>query len=88
MCCETCKRNKDLESHHLIPKSNHANSWFKKNFTKYEMKNRRIDVCRDCHVAIHKRSNNKILGREFNTLDKILSDEKLINMFKFFSKQK
>lgn len=86
--CPLCKR-KDimLTFHHLIPKTHHKNKWFKKNFTSEEL-NSGIDICRDCHDAIHKFYDEKTLGKEFNTLEKIQEDEKLSKHFSWVSKQK
>jgi len=42
--CELCKRENELTFHHLIPRTNHKNKWFKKNFTREEM-NQGINIC-------------------------------------------
>lgn len=87
MNCETCGRNLELTFHHLIPSTLHFNKWFQKNFTLQDMEKRGMNLCHDCHTTIHRFYPVKQLGREFNTAEKILSDEKLHNAFKFFAKQ-
>ena len=66
--CALCQREDSLTFHHLIPKTLHSNKWFKKNFTRQDMC-RGIDLCRDCHGAVHRFITEKQLGREFNTLE-------------------
>lgn len=75
--CEMCKKPSKLTFHHLIPKSTHKNKWFRKNFGREDMLTRGIDICRKCHSFLHKTYSEKYLGRELNTLDKLLSDEKI-----------
>ena len=72
MECELCGREMVLTSHHLIPRSNHKNKWFKKKFTKDEM-NTRLELCGDCHPAIHNFISEKELGKKYNTKDKLMS---------------
>ncbi|WP_246119318.1 hypothetical protein [Aliikangiella coralliicola] len=76
-----------LTFHHLIPKSCHSNKWFKKNFTKEEMTNRGIVVCRKCHSFIHRQFSEKELGRDFNTLDKLMENETIKNYIPWAIKQ-
>lgn len=76
--CELCGNIKTLSFHHLIPRSTHKNKWFRKNFTKDEMLLKGLKVCRGCHSFLHKTYTEKELGKNFNTKEKILSDEKLM----------
>lgn len=73
--CEICGTANTITFHHLIPRTCHRNKWFKKQFTKDEMQTRGINVCRKCHSFIHKTFSEKELGRNFNTLEKILENE-------------
>lgn len=73
--CILCGSPNRITFHHLIPKTCHSNKWFKKNFTKIEMQERGIDVCRKCHSFIHKKFSEKYLGRELNTLEKLLEND-------------
>ena len=52
MSCEMCKRDLITTSHHLIPKQIHSKNWCKKKFTRAEMKSRRAELCRDCHLYL------------------------------------
>lgn len=73
--CEICGTTNTITFHHLIPRTCHRNKWFKKHFSKDDMQTRGIDVCRKCHSFIHKTFSEKELGRNFNTLEKILENE-------------
>lgn len=86
--CEICERNLITTEHHLIPKKNHKNKWFVKNFDKDDMQNRKIDVCADCHPMIHKFiPSEKELGRHYNTLEKLMAHEKIYNFIEWIKKQ-
>lgn len=85
--CELCGRDKDLDFHHFIPRTLHKNKWFKKHFTKIEM-NKGIYICKhDCHPEIHKYINEKEMGKEYNTLEKLLSHPKIRKYIKWIKKQ-
>lgn len=78
--CELCGRINECNEHHLIPKKNHSNKWFKKNFTKEQL-NETILICKhDCHKNLHKIiGNDKEIGKKYNTKEKLLSHEKFKN---------
>lgn len=79
MNCVLCNRSfNDVEKseHHVIPKSEHNKKYIKKQFTKNQI-NTKIDVCRDCHNAIHAFIDNKNLVKVYNTIDNLLSHKKL-----------
>jgi hypothetical protein len=87
--CELCGRVKrgGTTEHHLIPRTCHSNKWFKKRFTRGEMR-RTIDVCRSCHHAIHKLiPSEKELGRHFNKREKLLAHQQLANHVAWARKQ-
>ncbi len=75
--CSLCGSPHGVTFHHLIPRTCHSNKWFKKNYSRDEMTNSGIDVCRKCHSFIHKKLSEKVLGRELNTLDKIKNNEEI-----------
>ena len=89
MFCELCKRSENviLDKHHKIPKTLHSNKWYKKNFSDEQL-NETLLVCRDCHDAIHKFIDEKSLGREYNTKEKLLTNDKLIVFVKWISTKK
>lgn len=77
--CELCGRDKmSVSFHHLIPQTLHRNAWFRKNFTLREMQTRGLNVCRECHHAIHQFiPREKDLGRHYNTREALLAHEKV-----------
>ena len=85
--CELCGREQTLTFHHLIPKTLHTNKWFKKNFTKEEM-NSGIDICRKCHNGIHDLYTEKVLGKDYNTKEKLVDDPAIQKHVQWVSKQK
>ncbi len=88
--CELCGRvtKRGTTEHHLIPRSCHANKWFKKNFAREQM-NQKINVCRDCHRAIHDLIPcEKDLGRHYNTLEKLHAHEEIAKYIAWKRKQK
>lgn len=85
--CTTCCRESRLTKHHLIPKKAHSLSKKRADLTDEEL-SKVILVCRTCHDAIHKFYDERTLALELNTLEKLLSDEKLKRHFKWVSKLK
>ena len=70
--CELCGRERPLTFHHLIPRTVHRNKWFKKRFTRAQM-NSGLDLCSDCHGAIHRIvPREKELARSYNTKELLL----------------
>lgn len=87
--CPICTRDEiELTVHHLIPKTLHQNEWFLKRYTLEEMQKSKLDVCRLCHSKIHYIEKEKVLGREYNTLEKILEHEEIKKFIPFAKKQK
>ncbi|MEQ8767902.1 MAG: hypothetical protein RL885_28620 [Planctomycetota bacterium] len=74
--CRLCGRRRPLTFHHLIPRSLHSNKWFKKRYAREELQ-RGIDICRDCHSAIHRFASEKELGRDWNTVEALLAHEEI-----------
>ena len=68
--CELCRRQVSLlTKHHLIPKTRHANKRNKRDFDRHDVKHRLAWICRPCHSHVHALFTEKILEREFNTLE-------------------
>ncbi|MGE0710466.1 MAG: hypothetical protein AB7N76_09880 [Planctomycetota bacterium] len=85
--CELCGRERELTFHHLIPRTLHTNKWFKKTFSREEM-NRGLDLCRDCHSAIHTFiPSEKELGRAYDTREKLLAHEPLARYVAWVSRE-
>lgn len=70
MICEICGADEVDSEHHLIPRTLHKNKWFKKHFAREQL-HITIGVCKSCHRAVHNITDNKTLGREYNTLAKL-----------------
>ena len=85
--CGFCGRLKDLTFHHYIPKTLHSNKLFVKLYEKDYMKNHGIDLCKDCHKAIHKFFTEKELGKNYNDKDKLFSDKRIRDFVAWVKKQ-
>ncbi len=66
--CELCEHEASHSFHHLIPRTLHRNKWFKMRFSREAIR-RGLQLCKQCHVAIHEFVDEKDLGRNFNTLE-------------------
>ena len=87
MKCELCKRENLLTFHHLIPVTLHTNKWFKSNFTRERMREG-IYICKDdCHKQIHRLIAEKELGRNYNTLEKLLNHSEIKKYLKWIKKR-
>lgn len=75
--CQLCERRVSATTrHHLIPRTLHANKWFKKRFSREEL-HATVDLCRDCHRQIHQFFTPKELGRTYHSLEKLLADARM-----------
>lgn len=77
--CRLCGRvtRRGTNEHHLIPRTCHSNRWFKRNFTREQMRET-IRVCHDCHGSIHDLiPSEKELGRHYHTVEALLGHEQL-----------
>lgn len=90
MNCELCGRTtkRGTTEHHLIPRTCHGNKWFKKRFSRERMRTT-VTLCRACHGAIHDLiPDEKQLGRDFNTLEKLLAHAPMAKFVAWVRKQK
>ena len=86
--CELCGRDERLTFHHLVPRTVHSNKWFRKNFTRAEMA-AGIDLCRDCHAAVHKFiPDQKELGRYYNSRAKLLEHPQVARFVGWIAKRR
>ena len=88
--CDLCGRRtrRGTTEHHLIPRTCHSNKWFKKRYTRAQMQVT-IEVCRDCHHAIHDLvPDEKQLARHYNTLDALQTHPKISKYLAWIKKQK
>ena len=73
--CEICERYVSLTEHHLIPKETHRNMLKKGLYTKDTL-SITISICRLCHSTIYRFFTNDELSIHYNTVDKLLENEK------------
>jgi Fe-S oxidoreductase len=72
--CELCGRGgAELRRHHLIPKTRRKNKKNKKLFSRTEVKERVLYVCKACHDTIHNELTEKELEIKYNTLESLLA---------------
>lgn len=57
-------------------------------FTKDEMNLRRANLCRDCHPYIHRKFTHTELGKKYNTIENIMSDDDVVIFVDWVSKQR
>lgn len=86
--CELCNRVKSRSFHHLIPRTCHRNKWFKKRYTKMEMATRGLMLCSRCHRYVHECHSEKELGKNYNTKELLMADEKIFKFIKWVVKKK
>jgi len=86
--CQLCGCKRDLTEHHLIPRTLHSTKWFKKNFTRADMRERKICLCLLCHRFLHTQYTEKELGRAFNTLQILLTEPSVQRFIQWSKKQK
>ena len=85
--CRLCGSEQQLTIHHLIPRACHGNRWFRKRFARQEMLTAGLVLCRRCHSIIHDHFSEKQLGREFNSLEKLLANETVARYARWAAKQ-
>lgn len=72
--CPLCTREtENMTKHHLVPRELGGKET--------------VDICADCHSAIHARYTNKELAESFHSLELIQANPDLTKAFKFLSKQ-
>jgi hypothetical protein len=77
MLCELCQAEEALNFHHLIPRALHANKWFKRRYTRDEMR-QGLHVCKGCHKAIHRHvPAEKELARKYANRDALAAHPQL-----------
>lgn len=90
--CELCLRKDILVTkHHLIPQSEHARILKKhkkyRPFSKDELHNRVIWICRPCHSQVHAVLTNQELAYEYNTLEKLQSVDDITKFADWIAKK-
>ena len=88
--CIFCRRilRRGTTEHHLIPRACHRNKWFLKRYSRQQM-SETVPACRDCHAAIHQFvPSEKMLGREFNTVERLMSHQGFARFVRWISRQR
>jgi 5-methylcytosine-specific restriction endonuclease McrA len=88
--CDLCQRPNltGLSFHHLIPKALHSTAWFEKRYDKAYMGSHGLNICRECHHAIHEFiPKEKDLGREYNTKELLLAHPMIAIHVKWIAKR-
>lgn len=68
--CALCERDRPLTFHHLIPKALHRRKRYARRYTKEELA-RGVDLCRDCHDAVHRFLGEQELADHYPTLERL-----------------
>lgn len=84
--CEMCSRELPTTFHHFIPQTLHSTKWYKKNFSRDQLESG-ANLCHDCHDAVHRFLPEKVLGKEYNTLEKLLAHDKISTFVHWVSKR-
>ena len=73
--CPICKRDADstMSLHHLVPKCKKGKET--------------VSIHRCCHDFIHATFTDKELARDYNTIEKLLADERIQKFAKWVSKK-
>lgn len=88
--CALCGRHLKGGSsrHHLIPRACHRRTWFRNRYTK-EVLQTTVEVCRDCHNAIHELiPDERELGRSYFTIELLQSHPAIARYLTWVRKQK
>jgi hypothetical protein len=83
-CCALCDREMKVTRHHLIPKETHS-KMLKKGY-KESLLMKTAPVCRFCHSTIHRFFTNDELADHYNTIEKLLEDERVFKFARWASK--
>jgi hypothetical protein len=84
--CPMCDREMPLTAHHLTPRTTHAK--YLAQGVPQSFLNITVDVCRPCHSALHKLIDEPTLAAEFNTLEKLMADERIQKWVNYARKQR
>jgi predicted ATP-dependent serine protease len=83
--CATCHRYTALTQHHLIPKKTHKR--IAKSIPKKSLEET-IAICRVCHDGIHDFYDERTLSDSYDTLEKLVNDDRLKRHFAWVAKLK
>ncbi|QDU29683.1 hypothetical protein ETAA8_47980 [Anatilimnocola aggregata] len=88
--CELCLRllKGKGSRHHLIPRACHRRTWFRNRYSR-EQRLSTIELCSDCHAAIHDLiPDERELGRSYFTVELLASHPAVAKYLVWVRKQK
>jgi len=85
--CQLCARPTLLTAHHLIPRKLHRRNWFRKHYTREELR-RVVALCHDCHRGLHKLYDEITLGKSYSSLEKLRADKAVMKHAKWVAKRR
>ncbi|RUP43066.1 hypothetical protein BC936DRAFT_137676 [Jimgerdemannia flammicorona] len=86
--CEMCLRPMPLTFHHLIPKMTHKKLIKRGLVAKEEALTRGAYLCRPCHSAVHRTFPHMELSLKYNTVEKLMEDERIQKWVRYAEKQR
>lgn len=75
--CELCRRETHLTRHHLIPRTLHNRKRIRRSFSREEMHNNLLWLCRPCHSKLHATFSEMELARHYHTLERLREHEEI-----------
>lgn len=88
LACELCQREVQLDKHHLVCKSQWSKKTIQRRFSKKEMHNKILMVCKLCHTNLHSMFDEKTLARELNSKETLLIQPAIQKFIIWVQKQK
>lgn len=68
--CALCDRDRPLTFHHLIPRALHRRKRIARLYSKEQLQ-AGVDLCRDCHDAVHRFATEAQLAEQYSTLERL-----------------
>lgn len=85
--CPFCGRRLALTFHHLVPRKVHRRPRYRRRYSREELA-RGIYLCRDCHVAVHRRFSEAELAASYTTPESLAADPALARHFAWLGRQR
>jgi len=85
--CPMCERRRRLTFHHLIPRAVHRRRWARAKYTR-ERLNAGVDICRDCHSAIHRFFSETELARHYNSVEALREHPQMASFLRWIRRYK
>ncbi|PTX94850.1 hypothetical protein DB346_21970 [Verrucomicrobia bacterium LW23] len=76
-----------LTRHHLIPKSRHRKARMRRQYSRQEMRERLMLVCRPCHNSIHRALSEQELAETYNTPELIAAHPEVERFTRWISRK-